>query len=890
MDSSDVQLLPFKGSLQRYQTTLSDRQIRMIEKLEDTCEQILGVNYMPQAKDVSSNRGYKPYKAKSRSQSLDRCLKEKLIRNQNSTENEAMHKFRASLPVAKEKKKIMEYVEENQVFVLSGETGCGKTTQITQFILDHAIQKESGSEVSIVCTQPRRVAAISVAERVAMERGEKVGSSVGYQVKMLSALPSFQGSILYCTGGILLQRLQSDRRLSQFSHIIIDEVHERDIMTDIILVLLKEVIVTRPDVKVIIMSATLNGEQFSKFFHHCPVLHVPGFMHPVQPFYIKEILEMIEFECKSETGDQDESYQQLSLTIQSLRDGHNIGDLDAVALENLQINMIASLIAKIHSGNEAGAILVFLPGWEDICRLENLLGTYCLSGILVVKLHGSMSQDNQRFIFNPAPSGTRKVVIATNIAESSVTIDDIVFVIDSGRAKMKMFDVTRNYATLKSEWISKANCKQRMGRAGRLRPGKVYKIYSRKTEADLLEYMCPEMLRTRLENVLLRIKILDYADVDSFLGQLMDVPNRKAVQLALETLLDIGALDGQGELTSLGRILANLAIDPQLGKMMILGCIFSCVDPILTIVAALEYKSPFYLTSNRESVKAIDRLSNETQSDHMTVANAFAAWCSSRMNRLTKGKEEHAMYFCRDNCLSQGVLHTMEKLKAQCMLELHKAHLLPSRDVMDPKCNANSGVEAVVRAVISMALAPNIAQIQKNGDKYYLAGWEQCLEFHPKSVNRGVLAQMESTMRAEYVPRLYTYFEKMHTSSTFLNDTTAASPMCLLLLASNVKMVTIEDPLQDADIDLQTKLKLNIDANTKPGEITDIRLTSGNNSLRLLVCKSSDANKIQVIRRALDHIIQEQISGRNSGPTDPHSANGKVLSLLFRVLNADSTS
>ena len=180
-------------------------------------------------------------------------------------------------------------ISSNQVLVVSGETGCGKTNQVPQFIMEEAVARGQGSRVSIVCTQPRRVAAISVAERVAHERGERVGEGVGYQVRMDNKLPREQGSIIYCTTGILLQRMQSDRTLKQFTHVILDEIHERDIMADIILVIIKEILPARPDLKVVLMSATLNATQFS-YLNNCPVLHIPGFMYPVTTFYLEDVL------------------------------------------------------------------------------------------------------------------------------------------------------------------------------------------------------------------------------------------------------------------------------------------------------------------------------------------------------------------------------------------------------------------------------------------------------------------------------------------------------------------------------------------------------------------------------------------------------------------------
>ena len=238
-----------------------------------------------------------------------------------------------------------------------------------------------------------------------------------------------------------------------------------------------------------------------------------------------------------------------------------------------------------------------------------------------------MSPNDQRLIFEKPAPGNRKIVIATNIAESSITIDDIVYVVDSGRAKMKMFDPARNFATLQPEWISKANAKQRAGRAGRIGPGHVFKLYSRAREESLQEFMPPEMMRSRLENVILKILVLGYEDVDGFLAQLLDPPSQESVALSNQALRDIGALDKDDSLTGLGHTLGQLPLDPQLGKMMVLAASLSCLDPVLSVVTALENKSPFCLTSRaREAAQAVDQLAADTASDHLAVANAVACW------------------------------------------------------------------------------------------------------------------------------------------------------------------------------------------------------------------------------------------------------------------------
>ena len=368
------------------------------------------------------------------------------------------------------------------------------------------------------------MAAISVAERVAKERGQALGRSVGFQVRMEHRQPRAQGGILYCTAGILLQRMTHDRALRQFSHVVLDEVHERDVMADLILVILKQVLPSRPDLRVVLMSATLNASVFSEYLGGCPTLHIPGFMYPVVGHYLEEVLALTDYSMEEgwrhaeepRAGAPPATRAPAVLTpalVERMVEEQGLGPRVAASLlhpkaEDLCIDLVANLVSHIHRDMPEGAILVFLPGWEDINSLSALItSSFMLSNVSVLPLHGSMNPTDQRLIFERPAAGTRKVVIATNIAESSVTIDDVVYVVDCGRAKMKMFDPAKNFATLQPEWISRANAKQRMGRAGRLRPGHVYRLYSRAREAAMEEFMVPEIRRSRLENVILKILV-----------------------------------------------------------------------------------------------------------------------------------------------------------------------------------------------------------------------------------------------------------------------------------------------------------------------------------------------------------------------------------------------
>lgn len=520
---------------------------------------------------------------------------------------------------------------------------------------------------------------------MATETGTKVGNIVGYQVRLDSVPPRHVASILYCTTGVLVQRLQSDKHLDQFTHVIIDEIHERDVLADILLVIIKQILPQRPDLKVVLMSATLNASKFSNYMNNCETLHVPGFMFPVDVYYLEDVFEMTNHQLDKRENDHNNNNEPLAISrdqVDGLVAEKNLSKRTAYNLlhplsEEMNLDLMADIIIYIHERKPPGAILVFVPGWDEISSLTNIVAG--LESAVILPLHGSMSGSDQRKIFQPSQTGFRKIIIATNIAESSVTINDIVYVVDCGKAKMKKYDVENNYDTLQIDWISQANAKQRMGRAGRLRNGEVYKIYTKAKEETFTDFMIPEITRCRLENVILKLKVLGFDSVDGFFNQLMDIPDEQSIAKACQTLIDIGALSKDGkELTGLGTTLGQIPSDPRLGKMMILGAAFSCLDPILSVVTYLEYKSPFVTSSKMtELTGSVDRMSSGTMSDHLTVANVMAAW-DGLNSKGGQAKVYGVQDFTKHNFLSPGILFTLDKMKKQLAAELFKIGLIKS--------------------------------------------------------------------------------------------------------------------------------------------------------------------------------------------------------------------
>ncbi|CAH8448181.1 unnamed protein product [Heterobilharzia americana] len=491
---------------------------------------------------------------------------ETLIRNA-SIDNELSHlmqickssaaynkylEFRSKLPAYQIKEDIVSTVQDNQVVIISGETGCGKTTQVPQFILEDRVSKGNGSVTRIVVTQPRRISAISVAERVAAERGQSIGSSVGYQVRLERRYPQRpHGSILFCTTGIVLQWFRSDPLLKNVSHIIVDEVHEREFLCDFLLCMLKRIAPFRPDLRIILMSATINAERFSEYFDNCPKFEIPGRTFPVKICYLEDVLKETNFWLpnnaiatlsrdqsrttkqhllKSNISRKEASILSYGKSSEFNRWLKSVSGLSSNAVEILrgvgedsypQTDLIAHSVEHILQNTQWGAILVFVPGLVDIkdtiqsLRALNPRRYNELNGnVRIYPLHSRLPTSRDRSLFEPPPHGKRKVIISTNIAETSVTIQDVVYVIDCGRIKVTDYDPRQNTFTLTPILVSKANASQRCGRAGRVQPGICYHLFSSYVYNNVMsDFLQPEMLRVRLEDIILRIK--NYKGINS---------------------------------------------------------------------------------------------------------------------------------------------------------------------------------------------------------------------------------------------------------------------------------------------------------------------------------------------------------------------------------------
>ncbi|KAJ3692981.1 hypothetical protein LUZ60_012076 [Juncus effusus] len=489
-----------------------------------------------------------------------------------------------SLPIYKLKKELIQAVHDNQVLVVIGETGSGKTTQVTQYLAEAGYTTNG----MIGCTQPRRVAAMSVAKRVAEEFGCRLGEEVGYAIRFEDCTGP-ETVIKYMTDGMLLREILVDENLSKYSVVMLDEAHERTIHTDVLFGLLKHLIRRRKDLRLIVTSATLDAEKFSGYFFDCNIFTIPGRTFPVEILYTKQ---------------PESDY------------------LDAALITVLQI----------HLTEPEGDILVFLTGQEEIdhacqCLYERMKGLgKNVPELIILPVYSALPSEMQSRIFDPAPPGKRKVVVATNIAEASLTIDGIYYVVDPGFAKINVYNSKQGLDSLVITPISQASAKQRAGRAGRTGPGKCYRLYTESAyRNEMPPTTIPEIQRINLGTITLTMKAMGINDLLSF--DFMDPPSPQALISAMEQLYSLGALDEEGLLTKLGRKMAEFPLEPPLSKMLLASVDLGCSDEILTIIAMIQTGNIFYRPREKQAMADQKRAKFfQPEGDHLTLLAVYEAW------------------------------------------------------------------------------------------------------------------------------------------------------------------------------------------------------------------------------------------------------------------------
>ncbi|KAH8619609.1 R3H domain [Trypanosoma vivax] len=660
-----------------------------------------------------------------------------------------LRKFREALPSYRKRHEIVAAVKKSDVVIICGSTGCGKTTQVPQLIYDSGIFPK---ERLVICTQPRRISALSVAQRVAEERGEACGNSCGYIIRFENVTSS-KTKIIYMTTGMLLRRLQVDPLLPEVSCVIIDEVHERDVETDICLLLIRDRILKqrrnpaayKHNLKLVAMSATVQIEKVTSYFSNTgsscdtPVIEVPGSLFPVKEHFLEDavecvgmnlseiplvsVFEYIANTTRSGEGRNDSVPIQFGDAADALNSKSDNGCASLVPHE-----LVARLICHIHSksSNFSESILVFLPGWRDISVISVLVrGMDEKNQLLVLMLHSEMGTRDQQRVFYSAPQGFRKVVLSTNIAETSITIDDVVFVIDTCLSKSICYDPSENTTSLKVGCVSKANCRQRRGRAGRCSPGECFHLIPRSTYDLLPEFLSPSILRTPLHSVCLSVKCLmpDEKCID-VLKRALDIPSNEAITHAIDHLIRMDALTKDERPTCLGLALSEIPIAPHLGKMLIMGTCFGVLEPIAIVAAYLEGKSPFIkpIPELKEArFREILKIDGGDLSDHLTVVKLFNGWKQSG----------YCSSYAAENYADQLVLLSMDRMRKQLVDLMKRSQFL--REYKNPMHAAyrNSNNIGLARFVIIRSLYPQVSSIEiqkgKNGSRVYYLCWDDKL-------------------------------------------------------------------------------------------------------------------------------------------------------------------
>eukprot|EP00210_Caulerpa_lentillifera_P002836 g2710.t1 len=718
-----------------------------------------------------------------------------------------MQEIRRSLPSWKYKPKLLKLIKSNQVVVVSGETGCGKTTQIPQFLLEDAMESGTISETNIIVTQPRRISAMSVAQRVADERGEASGDLVGYQIRM-SSRRSNHTRLLFCTSGVLLRRLIGDRGLDSVSHIIVDEIHERGMNEDFLLIVLRNLLRHRPDLRVVLMSATLDSDSFSAYFSNAPTIHIPGFMHPVQELFLEDVLEKTGYQISASDKHLDRKlqwYQKAKSNLENStmlnfvpKKSEMIGYKESTfasirtwascSNDKLHYGLIESTVEYICNHEAAGGVLVFLTSWEDIQTMMEILQSNPIVGnpefVKLLPLHSTLASISQEEIFKVPPLGIRKIVLATNIAETSITINDIVYVVNGGKAKEKSYDALNKIACLFPTWISKASCVQRRGRAGRVQSGMVFHLFPRAMYKDhFLDHQLPEIMRTPLAELCLQIKSLGLGSMQEFMSGAMNPPSPQTIQNAILQLRAIGAINQKQELTPLGRHLAHIPVEPSLGKMILMAAASTVKDPFLR---------PANFRKEAESGKV--NLSAGTCSDHIALLRAFEGFREAKSIGL-----ECQWDYCRKHFFQHQSFEQMEKMR------LHFAELLANigflnvvtdnrrpmyrrrgRDGFDGLEQAifehskNSSTPELLRAVLCSGMFPSIASVLNDGKRpSFLTLEDGTVRPHMSSVNS----------LAKFFPhRWLIYTDKVQTGGILFRNSTMVTDLAVLLFGGDVEI------------------------------------------------------------------------------------------------------
>ncbi|KAL4751510.1 hypothetical protein BDW72DRAFT_92072 [Aspergillus terricola var. indicus] len=652
----------------------------------------------------------------------------------------SLYKPASLLPIARHRQSILYLVETYPVTIVVGQTGSGKTTQLPQY-LDQAGWCADGKAIAV--TQPRRVAATTVAARVAEEMRCKLGEDVGYSIRFEDRT-SAMTRIKFLTDGMLLREALVDPLLSRYSVIMVDEAHERSLSTDILLGILKKILKRRPELRIIVSSATLQAEDFLRYFagddfqqesngdiggNTGRIISIEGRMYPVDTLFLESAAE---------------DY----------------------------VERIVKTVFDIHLQEGEGDILVFLTGREEIETAIQMISERATTlhpksqSLLPLPLYAGLTTDQQMYVFEPTPENTRKVVVSTNIAEASVTINGIVYVIDCGFAKLRAYDPNTGIETLTAVPISKAAAVQRAGRAGRTKPGKCFRLYTQHAYEQLPDATIPEIQRSNLAPVIMQLKALGIDNIVRF--DFLTSPPADLVIRAFELLYSLGAIDDYAKLTKpLGMRMAELAVNPMMAKVLLSAQSFGCLGEILTIAAMVSLQGAVWVQhdGDKKSSESSRRKFAVEEGDHLTYLNVYQAF-------VTKGKKESK--WCRDNLLNYRSLLRAVSVRAQLKRYLERFGIqveesLPSQY---KQVDSSKPAEKIQRCLTTGYFA-HAARMQPDGTFKTVSGG-MTLHAHPSSLifNR----------KADWV----IFHEIMQTGEkTFIRDITKIEKSYLLEYAPN---------------------------------------------------------------------------------------------------------
>ncbi|XP_038074406.1 ATP-dependent RNA helicase TDRD9-like [Patiria miniata] len=731
------------------------------------------------------------------------------------------HTYNPALPITEYNEQVVRTIEASPVAIIQGPTGSGKTTQVPQYILDYYATQDR--HCNIIVTQPRRIAAMSIARRVCEERRWQLGSLVGYQVGM-DRCTSDDTRLTFVTTGVLLQKLINGRTMNKYTHIILDEVHERDQNMDFALLVTRKLQRSNSrHVKIVLMSATFDTSMFAHYFampiagklEDAPVVNIEGIVYDVQEHYVEEIAHLGPY-IESDNGDPKITNEAYDLARALIL---HFDELEVAEQGDHE---------KSGRAQHRGTVLVFLPGLAEINRLdEMLISVHSTHRLWVLPLHSTITGQEQARAFTRAQDGFRKIILATNIAESSITVPDIKYVIDFMLTKCMVCDPETNYQSLKLQWASKANAIQRKGRAGRVSSGKVYRLVPREFYEDCIQdYGIPEMRRCPLEQLILQVKQLDLGEPKAILALALEPPNLDNITRTVLLLKEVGALstktggvithsDSDGDLTFVGRVLSSLPVDIRIGKLLLLGHVFDCLKECLIIGAGLSLKS-FFARPYKDPLKAygakLDWTANSF-SDCLAILNAYNKWDHLRQTKgflragmnERKWGEKHMIQINRIREVAEVVKELSDRLsKYNIQLPRGNHKKLNQSDHTDDLL--------ILKIVLAGAFYPNYFSCEQPDEVHalkQLSGKDPCttvmvsnLPAHAYLYKAAIANLFEQCGKGKHLyfeeSRAFIEFERPHTvatseSSSILTAVYMAVKMRLLRIPLAIQMYEIDE-------------------------------------------------------------------------------------------------